>query len=234
MALRLRRGLDVERQSVIFAEGEPIYTTDTKKIHIGDGSTPGGLLVSGLLSLNDDPTPRLGGTLDLNANDIVGIGNINIVGDITITGAFNAGFIVADYRGSLFANDSSIIVDGNNKAIHASIKADDSDTMFDAYTKSFNLQYTPLESLSDVSPASNIGDFLQWNGTEWKGEPFGGNLDGTPPAPYAIPQFNMFNGWISSTQVFSSSSTVMMDLDTGFINLSNNTLGDIGDVVIDA
>ena len=27
--------------------GEPIYTTDTKNLYIGDGSTPGGVLVSG-------------------------------------------------------------------------------------------------------------------------------------------------------------------------------------------
>lgn len=43
MALRLRRGTDAERLLITPAEGELIYTTDTKKVYIGDGVTPGGL-----------------------------------------------------------------------------------------------------------------------------------------------------------------------------------------------
>ena len=39
MALRLRRGTNAERLAITPAEGELIYTTDTKKIFTGDGST---------------------------------------------------------------------------------------------------------------------------------------------------------------------------------------------------
>jgi hypothetical protein len=46
MALRLRRGTDSERQLITPAEGELIYTTDTKKLWSGDGTTQGGVLVS--------------------------------------------------------------------------------------------------------------------------------------------------------------------------------------------
>lgn len=47
MALRLRRGLEADRLSFTPAEGELIYVTDTKLVYVGDGETPGGILISG-------------------------------------------------------------------------------------------------------------------------------------------------------------------------------------------
>jgi hypothetical protein len=47
MALRLRRGTDAERLLITPVEGELIYTTDTKKLYAGDGSTAGGNIVTG-------------------------------------------------------------------------------------------------------------------------------------------------------------------------------------------
>ena len=47
MALRLRRGTNAERQLITPAQGELIYTTDTKALYIGDGSTVGGTIVQG-------------------------------------------------------------------------------------------------------------------------------------------------------------------------------------------
>ena len=47
MALRLRRGTNAERQLITPAEGELIYTTDTKALYIGDGTTAGGVVVQG-------------------------------------------------------------------------------------------------------------------------------------------------------------------------------------------
>lgn len=47
MALRLRQGLAADRTSVTPASGELIYTTDTKLVYVGDGSTAGGNLISG-------------------------------------------------------------------------------------------------------------------------------------------------------------------------------------------
>lgn len=42
MSFKLRRGLDADRQNIVFDEGELVYATDTKKVFVGDGSTPGG------------------------------------------------------------------------------------------------------------------------------------------------------------------------------------------------
>jgi hypothetical protein len=47
MALQIRRGTEAERQLIIPLQGELIYTTDTKKVYIGDGVTLGGVLIAG-------------------------------------------------------------------------------------------------------------------------------------------------------------------------------------------
>ena len=45
MSLRIRRGTESDRQSTLFDLGEIVYTTDTKKLYIGDGTTTGGVHV---------------------------------------------------------------------------------------------------------------------------------------------------------------------------------------------
>lgn len=49
MALKLRRDTDALRLTVVLAEGEPFYTTDTKQLWIGDGETLGGNHVASLV-----------------------------------------------------------------------------------------------------------------------------------------------------------------------------------------
>lgn len=45
MLIRVRRGLEANRLSYTPQIGEPTFTTDTKKLYIGDGVTPGGIQV---------------------------------------------------------------------------------------------------------------------------------------------------------------------------------------------
>ena len=47
MLLKIRRGSNAERVGTTFAEGEPVWTTDTTKLYIGNGVTPGGIEISG-------------------------------------------------------------------------------------------------------------------------------------------------------------------------------------------
>ncbi len=47
LKLLIRRGLDADRQNIVLTEGELGYTTDTKKLFIGDGQTFGGIPVGG-------------------------------------------------------------------------------------------------------------------------------------------------------------------------------------------
>lgn len=54
MSLQIRRGTDTERTSITPAAGEPVFTTDTKKLYIGDGTTTGGNLVTGSGEASND------------------------------------------------------------------------------------------------------------------------------------------------------------------------------------
>jgi len=47
MALRLRRGTDAQRQLITPIEGELIYVTDTTELYVGDGTTLGGIRITG-------------------------------------------------------------------------------------------------------------------------------------------------------------------------------------------
>lgn len=158
MALRLRRGTEAERSLITPASGEIIYTTDTKRLYVGDGTTVGGNAVSGknnLSELDDVGTalvpPTDGQVLAWDGNleqwlpanvqsgGVSGDGvvegsnyKINIVGadsslivdaeTNTLTGNFfgeiNAtGILDGDLTGSVFNDDSSIIVDSINGTI---------------------------------------------------------------------------------------------------------------------
>jgi hypothetical protein len=103
MALKIRRGTNAERIAgggVIFAEGELVYVTDTDALYIGDGVTAGGVFLTnqafGTISnfivadtVADDL--KLQKNLNLNNNNIIGIGNINIDGNIVATGNIDIG-----------------------------------------------------------------------------------------------------------------------------------------------
>lgn len=152
MALQIRRGTNAERQLITPLQGEIIFTTDTKKLYVGDGTTLGGIEVDtgggggsdtnttysisaetvsgganltltgndssidsvklaeganvtitrtdantitiastlgldgGILSVSEDTSPELGGDLTLSGFNITGTGDIDIFGDIILSG----------------------------------------------------------------------------------------------------------------------------------------------------
>lgn len=68
MAFQIRRGLDADRIGIVFEDGEPIYAKDTKKLYMGDGVTPGGILVnSTILRSIVVPSPEPGDNIPLVA-----------------------------------------------------------------------------------------------------------------------------------------------------------------------
>ena len=127
--------------------GELIYVTDTKQLYVGDGTnllsdlTPitgytdenavdalgavlSGSSHSGITfsyDTNDDNNDRIVATvsypalqenLNLNNFDITGNGNITITGNLTING-----LLTADYRGSIFADNSTLLVNAVDSKI---------------------------------------------------------------------------------------------------------------------
>jgi hypothetical protein len=148
MALKIRRGTNAQRLLITPAEGELIYTTDTKKLYTGDGVTPGGIAVdtgtvafSGIAS---DVTPDVDSTRDIGAtgnrwaegwfDNVYGAftgaltGNVtgnlsgNVTGNVTgnLTGNVD-GNVTGDLVGSVFADDSSTVIDSIQKKIYGSI-----------------------------------------------------------------------------------------------------------------
>ena len=45
--IQFRRGIEAQRALVTPDAGEPLFTTDSKQLFVGDGATPGGLFVGG-------------------------------------------------------------------------------------------------------------------------------------------------------------------------------------------
>lgn len=110
MSLRIRRGTNAQRTGVTLDLGEIAYTTDTKKLYVGDGITAGGINIikecvgvglewdnttqtitytgapsNALQSVSEDTNPQLGGNLNLNNKTINGTGTINFTGNISAT-----------------------------------------------------------------------------------------------------------------------------------------------------
>lgn len=65
--IKLRRGSEDDRTSVIFEEGELVYAIDSKKIYIGDGTTSGGNLVTNKIAVLST-SPAVNGTGDIYFN----------------------------------------------------------------------------------------------------------------------------------------------------------------------
>ena len=110
MSLRIRRGTEAQRPSAAFDLGEIVWTTDTNKLYVGDGVNLGGKNIlatsagtgliwnattqrldfngsgTGIVSVQADANPSLGGNLNLNNRNITGTGNITISGTVSTTG----------------------------------------------------------------------------------------------------------------------------------------------------
>lgn len=182
MPLRLRRGTNAERLDFTPSEGELIYVTDSKRIYVGDGTTAGGV----------DIVAAAGGALtadlDLNNNDILGTGNVNINGNITatnfignVTGNVNGnttgthfGNVIGNVTGNLFGN-----LQGDFEGdLYGSVWANDSTKLVDAQNN--------ILSTGDIVLSNNTITVVP-NLTSINGNPYGRiriGGDGVGQTPY--------------------------------------------------
>lgn len=138
MPLQIRRGTEADRaaQTVAFAAGELVYTTDSQKLYVGDGTTVGGIILSGFNAVNAKTAAAAmftGGTssgitysYDSNAqvmNSTVSFpstlsGNLGLNGNsITGTGNINiTGTVTAtSFSGSIGGNlGSDVVLNSHN------------------------------------------------------------------------------------------------------------------------
>jgi hypothetical protein len=121
MSLRLRRGTDSTRTSITPVQGEPIYTTDTKKLYIGDGTTAGGIEIGGGASVSasgnnrvitsDGTATGLNGELNLtfDGSTLIVVGNVtanSFTGSLQGT-ATTASFVLQAVSSSFATNSST-------------------------------------------------------------------------------------------------------------------------------
>ena len=105
MSLRIRRGTNAQRAGVTFFEGELVYTTDTKKLFVGDGTTVGGVAV-------DSTAGSINNLTDVDTTGVQ-------IGQILQWNGTN--FIPSDDHGdkeSVTGADSTILVDATNSSIN--------------------------------------------------------------------------------------------------------------------
>jgi filamentous hemagglutinin len=132
MSLKLRRGTNAERLTITPELGELIYTTDSKQLYAGDGTTVGGTLVSYAGSVGG----AMGSNLVLSGFAITGAGNINIEGTITSTGnILSNGNITA--AGDIIANGNIVL--GNSNTDNVTIGADVNSNIIPNVTDTFDL-----------------------------------------------------------------------------------------------
>jgi hypothetical protein len=149
MPLQIKRGTNTQRLAYTPSQGELVFVTDYSTagvgplwIGTGDVGTPyaevSGSGGGGLTELSEDTTPELGGNLDLAGFEVTGIGDIDITGTITTSGAINSSLFVGvfdgDHTGSVFADDSTIIIDGTDGSVHSPHYFGDNNNFIIKYT----------------------------------------------------------------------------------------------------
>lgn len=129
LKLLVRRGTDADRQNIILAEGELGYTTDTKRLFVGDGSTPGGIAIGGGIQSSG------GGRFVGSVTDVTTL-NTAVMGDIaydtdnkklyTLTGGSYS--VLGNWReigGVYTAGDGTITISPTNAIAVGALSAGD-------------------------------------------------------------------------------------------------------------
>ena len=153
MALQIRRGTDAERTGITPLAGELIFTTDTKKLYVGDGTTVGGnqvdtTLSAQYLSVPSNITPDAPNTRDIGTSsaawrtgffqtvdaghiDAVSINGNIVSGDSTVVVNVGSGTVTADLIGNVTGNVVGNVT-GNSTGTHkGTVNADDNSVRID-------------------------------------------------------------------------------------------------------
>jgi len=171
MALKLRRGTEANRTSITPAEGELIYITDTKKLYSGDGTTAGGVLVTGggadIPGITDNTTAgavltlgdlviAIDADLSITGYEITGDGDIDITGNITASGAgtgiITASSFVGDVTGNVTGNASGAHTGTFDGDMTGSVFGNDSTVIVDGNNNTLHGNLKDVNSISYATP----------------------------------------------------------------------------------
>jgi hypothetical protein len=140
MGLQIRRGTNAERQTIVPLQGELLFTTDTKKLYVGDGTSIGGVSVD---TTNGGGEADGNTTYTISAESVLGGANLRLTGsDSTI--------------------DEVQLAAGTN----VSIVRTDANTITISSTGSGSV--SSLDDLTDVAVSlPTPGQVLSYNGSGW-------------------------------------------------------------------
>ena len=165
MALQIRRGLAADRTTITPAQGELLYTTDTKQLYAGDGTTPGGVLITGggaantgdFIFTNSAASVPVNSTLSLTAQNNTTLESKLTLSPTTTSELYAANLLKLGVSyGSGFEKYWEFNADG-------SIRFPDASVQSTAFTGIGN-----LDDIGNVSAAGAVnGEVLRFNGTNW-------------------------------------------------------------------
>lgn len=164
MPLQIRRGTTAQRLAITPLTGELIHDTTTGQLFVGNGTTAGGVTTTGI-SLEDaaDGAASLFTTgshsgITFAYNDAAG--RIDATVTVAATGPFDG-----DLTGSVFADDSTLLVDGTGGVLVGSLRTSgDVYITKNSYSGAFGNGLTYAQHHSTVD-AINF-NFLRTRGTD--------------------------------------------------------------------
>lgn len=134
MSLRIRRGTDLQRSGVTFDQGEIVWTTDTKKLFVGDGTQGGKNILS---------TSASTGLLYDNSIN----GGVLKIDDSHVTTLITDQFVHSGHSGVSFAVEDNVIVatidvaDANEAAIREIVNQMFDPTLTSSTGPTIDLEY---------------------------------------------------------------------------------------------
>ena len=114
MPLQIRRGTNAQRQAMTqaLAQGELLYVTDDQRLYVGNGSTLGGVQITGY---TDEDAQDAAAQLFVNGAPHTGITFSYNDAGASITAVVdllnNTGTIGGVFKGNIVAEDSTLLID---------------------------------------------------------------------------------------------------------------------------
>lgn len=241
MPLQIRRGTEIERlaMTIPLAEGELLWITDEQKLYIGNGTSLAGVL-SSVTGYTDENAQDAAGALFANGVHTGITFNYGVTQDgadridATINLSSYNGPIKGDLSGSVFADTSTLIIDGTNGKVNldGTINGNvipDTNEAYDLGSLSYRFRDLYLSGSSiylgnaTISASGNAVDLPI--GSTIGGQPLGGFIDD-------------YKGNIigDDSSIMVNTSTYQMVATGGFIgtlfgNVIGNTTGfHLGDI----
>ena len=149
--VQIRQGLASENATFIGAEGELVYTTDTKDLFVHDGSTAGGTPVGSLASIADDSV-TFAKIEEIPANTILGNNTASSSDILELSVAQTQTLLNVANGATANSSDATLLARANHTGTQTLATISDAGTAASADTGDF-------AAASHTHTAANITDF---------------------------------------------------------------------------